>query len=140
MTIISIPENYWLKVEKFNIYSWDIHDVRLIYTMPDVLIQDFYNTFPDFDNVCEEIVKRHKEYKPKHKARVHTPYVKKETPILVRATSTDTSNDISNKKPPKYKDTIQYTQNLDIFQKIIPKKYRKETNTSLPNPCYMVGD
>ena len=54
MSIISIPENYWLKVEKFNIYSWDIHDVRLIYTMPNVLIQDFYNTFPDFDNVCEE--------------------------------------------------------------------------------------
>ena len=69
---------------------------------------------------AKKIFKRHKEYKPKHKARVHTPYVKKETPILVRATSTDSSNDISNKKPPKYK------RNHSIYAK---SRYFSKDNT-----------
>lgn len=140
MSIISVPEEYWLKVEKFNIYNWGIDEVRVIHTMPNVLIQDFYDTFYDFDKVCEEIFKRHKEGKPIKKAKVHTPYIKKDTPNLIKAISTDISNNISNKKPPKYKETINYTQNLDVFQKIIPKKYRKDINSSLPAPCYMVRD
>ena len=116
---INIPEQYWLKVENFDIYKFTDDDFRSLHTSPNILLNDFRRCYPNFDIIKNKAMRiKYKKIK-----RIDTPVIKKNNlpPI--------------NKKK-SLKEIIDYScPSIDILNKIIPKKYSKDKDINKANSC-----
>lgn len=123
---IDIPEKYWLKVENFDIYKFTDDDFRLLSISPNILLDDFKNFFPDFEIKKNSVLKRkNKKYK-----KIDTPIIKKNNLPPINKPY------IINEKK-SLKEKIDYSGPLDIINKILPNKFKKE---SLPEIHYIIRD
>ena len=59
MSVISIPKQYWLHIDHFDIHSFTYEDVIALQSSPECLLQDFRKN-PEFEPTCQAILRAHK--------------------------------------------------------------------------------
>jgi hypothetical protein len=76
MSILNIPEKYWLKIENFNINTFSYDDFRIIELLSNDLIIDFKKVHKNYDIIKEEKRKNYiKENKKIIKCKKDSPNI-----------------------------------------------------------------
>ena len=119
MSIINIPEKYWLKVDNFDIETFCYEDFRILELLSSELIKDFKKYHKNYDDIKEKKKNKNKIIKKKNPIfESKTPFIKQDNSSFVFIDTPNTPIIVNKSPQPVIIDIVsspEYNKNIDNY-------------------------